>query len=43
MAIPYESGLGQLEDNYEPEGDEDESQINQYHQAADAPRVRTKL
>ena len=40
--VPYDRGVGQLEDDDEPDADEDEGEVGEDHQAADAARVRAE-
>ena len=35
----HKSGVVQLQDNDEPDGDQDDGQVDEHHQTADAPRV----
>ena len=40
--VPYDGGVGQLEDDDEPDADEDEGEVGKDHQAAHTPRVRAE-
>ena len=37
--VPDDGGVGQLEDNDEPDADEDEGEVGEHHEAAHPPRV----
>ena len=40
--VPYDGGVGQLEDDDEPDADEDEGEVGEDHEAADTPGVRAE-
>ena len=40
--VPDDRGVGQLEDDDEPDADEDEGEVGEDHQAADTARVRAE-